>query len=136
MDIVKVSYKQFDKEIKRPIVKVVLQVGTKHLYSESLLDTGADITFFHSSFAKGLGLDLKSGVKDSLSGIGEGEKGYYLHEIDLIIGGMKKTIKAGFMENFPKNAGASGVLGQKGFFENFKVTFDYKNGSVEILESK
>jgi hypothetical protein len=100
-NFVKFKYKKFKDGTLRSIIKVTLQVGTKHFISEAMVDSGADFCFFDAQFAKILGLELKNGKKEILSGIVNGSQmDYYLHDIDLIIGGIKQSITAGFVENF------------------------------------
>ena len=44
----------------------------------------------------------------------------HLHNISLYVGGGIISIEAGFTDELP----LAGMLGRKGFFEHFKVTFD------------
>jgi len=42
----------------------------------------------------------------------------------------------GFMPNLGGNIVSYGIVGQKGFFDKFKVTFDYKNKEIELKAKK
>ncbi len=86
---------------------------------EALIDSGASRCLFHSDFATHLGIDYRSCPIEVTQGIG-GSENTYLHEIALHIPGGPVVILAGFKDNLP----IAGLLGMKGFFEHFKITFD------------
>lgn len=86
---------------------------------EAVIDSGASRTLLHSDLAAHLGLDLKSGEIEVTLGIG-GSETTYLHLIALYLPGGPIITKVGFKEKLP----VAGLLGMKGFFEHFKVSFD------------
>lgn len=86
---------------------------------EAIIDSGATRCLFHSDFASHLGLDVKAGETEVTQGI-SGSETLYLHEIALYLPGGAVQTKAGFKDKLP----VAGLLGMKGFFEFFKVTFD------------
>jgi hypothetical protein len=86
---------------------------------EAVIDSGATRCLFHADFASHLGLDLKAGEIEITQGIG-GSENIYLHQIALYIPGGPIITKVGFKENLP----VAGLLGMRGFFEFFKVSFD------------
>lgn len=129
----KYKYKKLSKTISRPIIKVRLGLNNQSFLSEALVDSGADDSIFHSDFATLLGIDLKSGIKQETGGIVAGQKAcYYLHKVELDLDGNKNEALVGFMENFPTNAGASGVLGHNSFFKFFKIIFDTQKEELEV----
>jgi hypothetical protein len=94
---------------------------------EAIIDSGATRSLFHSDFATHLGIDVKSGELEITQGIG-GSETTYLHEIRLFLPGGPVTTKVGFKEKLP----VAGLLGMRGFFEFFKVTFDPDRKVCEI----
>lgn len=94
---------------------------------EAIIDSGATRTLFHADFLKYLGVDLTSGEREAIQGIG-GKESTYLHEIALYIPGGAVKIKAAFKDGLP----VAGLLGMQGFFEFFKVSFDPEARACEI----
>jgi len=94
----------------------------------ALIDSGADFCIFNKEIAELLGVPLSS-EKVPFVGVGkdmiEGFKG----EIDLRIGGEMYATKVIFADisDF-----GHGILGQKGFFDNFDVTLRYKRQGIEL----
>jgi hypothetical protein len=86
---------------------------------EAVIDSGASRCVFHSEFAIILGIDLRSGTKETTNGIG-GPEDVWLHDVTLYVPGGPVVICAGFKENLP----VLGLLGMTGFFEHFDIFFD------------
>jgi hypothetical protein len=86
---------------------------------EAVIDSGAGRCLFHANFASAIGLDLKSGEREILNGIG-GPEEVWLHDILLYTYGGPIQICAGFKENLPLAA----LLGMNGFFDHFNLTFE------------
>ena len=57
---------------------------------------------------------------------------YYLHPVTIEVGGWDFKIEAGFMPDVAGRVIPYGIVGQKGFFENFIVRFDLKKEEVEL----
>ena len=102
------------------------------------LDTGADQCIFPRSFTTPLGLDPLQMKMHMTGGCGSSANPTYYAdiEIQLRINGIPgvpmislKTF-AGFTPGM--DAQGIGLLGQSGFFENFKTTFDHKNRLFHI----
>jgi hypothetical protein len=117
--------------IKRPKVQVRLFNGAQHTDLICLVDSGADDCMFHSSVATLLGFDLKSGSLKQFGGIKEGATvDSYLHAIELQIYGFTERISV--VAAFSEELGAGGLLGQSGFFENYRVDFEGYRGVMTI----
>ncbi len=86
---------------------------------ECIIDSGATNCLFHADIARHLGLSVKSGTLQITNGIG-GPEETWVHPIKLFIPGGPVTIDAGFKENLS----VAGLLGMRGFFEHFTITFD------------
>lgn len=74
---------------------------------------------FPESIAFALGIDLETGHRERRSGVG-GNQDVWIHPVVLYVGEHALDIKAAFTKNLP----VSGLLGRRGFFEHFKITFD------------
>ena len=86
---------------------------------EAYIDSGATYCQFQSAMGRALGFDIEKGELVKTMGI-SGPTEVYLHEISLYLpGGIVSTI-ATFSESLP----VLGLLGMKGFFEHFTVTFN------------
>jgi hypothetical protein len=117
--------------IKRPKLQVKLFNGSLSTDLICLVDSGADDCMFHSSIGDVLGIDLKSGSLKRFGGIAEGVVvDCYLHPIELQIYGFSERISV--VAAFSDQVGAGGLLGQSGFFENYKVDFEGYRGKMEI----
>lgn len=117
--------------ISRPVIPVALLHKDKSIKVLALVDSGADISLFHASLARELGIDLANGRKEIFRGISEGQGvDVYIHGIGLqVIGGDPIEIDVGFTES--KSVGA--ILGQSGFFDHYHVKFERDKERVEII---
>jgi len=87
---------------------------------EALLDSGASRCVFHASLGSAIGLDFQRGEVEETVGVSGTPTITYLHSVLLYVDGGIVKVRAGFTDRLP----LGGLLGRKGFFENFKVTFD------------
>lgn len=103
-----------------------VQIGNPATHSppskrfEALVDSGASRCIFHAQLGKAVGFDVESGEVEETIGISGRPSLIYLHKISLYAAGQIISIHGGFSYEIP----IAGVLGRRGFFENFKVTFD------------
>lgn len=128
----KFPYKKLPYGVVRPIIPVEVRYKDKSVNYFALVDSGADISLFHEEIGKILGIDIENGKKGYVSGVTQGElQAYYIHEIELNVGGWPFKTLVGFMPTLSKNG--HGLLGQKGFFDLFKsINFDYNKKEIEI----
>jgi len=114
------------KKIYRPIIRISIKYQSE-LDLLAYLDSGSDFCLFPAEVGELIGIDSKSGIASSVTGVGGQECPVYYHSVEIAIGGHKKKIKAGFGEfiTIP-------LLGQIGFFDNFKVKFDFAKKRLEI----
>jgi len=122
----------------RPVIPIhIYSVDLKEkIHYYALLDTGADYNLFHSELAELIGIkNYKNSNEQTMFGIeGKGIDSYF-HDIVVEVGGWKYRAYSGFsdfagVKNLDKMP--YGILGQVGFFENFKITFDYEKQEIEI----
>jgi hypothetical protein len=86
---------------------------------EAIIDSGASRCVFHAEIGKAIGLDIPTGESESTLGIA-GPTPIYLHDVSLYAPGGIIAIRAGFSADLP----VAGILGMRGFFDAFKITFD------------
>ena len=118
----------------RPFIKVILQYKRKKTTIYALADTGADCTVFERDIGKSLGINITSGRRDTMIGIGNESCPVYFHRITLIIGKYKIKTDVAFsntsrMPFFP-------ILGHVGFFEHFKVLFNCAQNYIDVKPFK
>ena len=121
----------FPEETRRliPLVPIVLRNADKEFEIDALADSGASSCLFAGMIGVGLGLDVLKGPTQKIYGLGRGEVTAYYHKVNLQIGNVSWDEYVGFcFDNFR----VDGLLGQKGFFSNFRVVFDHKAGYVSI----
>lgn len=118
----------------RPLIPLYVSKGEKRFLSYGLVDSGADVCLFESTFCKKLGLKLTTGKKQTLRGVGKEEITFYLHPVNLKIGDYSVTTEIGFSDEISHIPFA--ILGQKGFFENFLVAFNYPKRWVEVIQTR
>ena len=127
----KFDYKRYEKTL-RPVIPVTLQHGENKIGYEVLVDSGADLCIFHEEIGTALGVNVRSGEKREVFGVGGKASFYYLHTITLSVGGWPYKIEAGFMPNVSGHVMGYGVVGQKGFFDLFVVKFDLLKEEIEL----
>ena len=106
----------------------VLKVKLIHKHSpptkwfECIVDFGSGVCIFHADLCRSLGIrKVESGIEDTLGGVVGGATGLmYYHPIKILIGSQRFATMAGFS----KQLTTAGILGRRGFFENFTVKFD------------
>ena len=126
----KFSYKKLAAGILRPIIPLEIRHGGNSIRYEALVDSGADMNIIPGELAEPLGIIAESGRKATVSGItGEGLP-YYIHDVTIHIGGWPYEVEMGFMPEMPPFG--YGVVGQRGFFEHFKITFNHRKAEIEL----
>jgi predicted aspartyl protease len=124
----------FGNSIIRPIVPITIvdpSDKNKFINYNALIDSGADFCIFDAEIGEYLGLDIKSGDKEMFGGVqnGSGSEAF-LHEIIMKIGGREYAAKVAFSYDISKDG--YGILGQKGFFDEFAVKFDYSKEEIDL----
>ena len=118
----------------RPVIESKLKYKNNSIRYEVLIDSGADICLFDQSVGEAIGIDIKSGKMKEVFGVGGKSSLYYLHPVIIEIGGWEFKIEAGFMPDVSGRVMPYGLVGQKGFFENFIVKFDLLKGEIELKQ--
>jgi hypothetical protein len=111
-------------EFWRPVINVALVYGRNNPSApfECVVDTGCDYCLFHAGIGEAIGIDVRSGPSDPVSGLTRGMKSdFFFHRVRLMVAGDAITITAGFSYDLS----VGGLLGQSGFFDHFTCTFDF-----------
>lgn len=130
----KFQYKKFGQFL-RPVIPVKLKYKDRSIGYEVLVDSGADLCIFDAEVGDFLGIDIKNGRPDTVGGIAGQTATYFIHHLEIEVGGWPYKIEAGFL---PRVSGSFnyGVVGQKGFFDRFIVKFDLLKEEIELKERK
>ncbi|OGM22721.1 hypothetical protein A2961_03050 [Candidatus Woesebacteria bacterium RIFCSPLOWO2_01_FULL_39_21] len=111
------------KIIYRPVIPVILLNKKRIVGYQAIVDSGADYCLFEELVTSYLGIKLSTGKKRKIRGIGGKEiKGYQL-KILFGVAGKEYETNVIFSKEIPQNS--FDVLGNNGFFDHFKVTFNY-----------
>jgi hypothetical protein len=98
----------------------------------ALIDSGADVSIFPKPIGERLGYTIDNGCDEQIVGINGTTLRCFLHDIILEVGGWHFETQAHFSEteaSFP-------VLGQKGFFDLFRVTMDFSREEIELKNTQ
>ncbi|MEB3779066.1 MAG: retropepsin-like domain-containing protein [Desulfurococcales archaeon] len=102
-----------------PLVPVTLR-AREELTLYALVDSGAVVSLFPEDVATAIELDLSKGEALYLTGVGGYIKGKYIPNVEVVIGAFRLRIPIVFVPYTPIELA---VLGRKGFFEAFEITF-------------
>jgi hypothetical protein len=128
---VRFKYLRYPPNILRPVIPIVVQAGDRSARYEVLVDSGADISLFSAELGEFLGIDVASGEPGKLVGVTGVPEIYYLHPVRIIVGGRAYSVQAAFSQSVGR--GRHGLVGQQGFFDLFKITFDFLNEDIELV---
>lgn len=122
-------YQEITPQVSRPIIPLIMKSGTTLVFYFGLIDSGADYCIFSLEVAQKLGIDLTNQEKVKFVGVGrEKVKGSW-GEVEVKIG--EKLYKSRVIFA-PISDFGHGILGQKGFFDQFDVRLSYKEQLIEI----
>lgn len=114
----------------RPIIPVTLKCNKIEFNYLALIDSGADFNIFHADIAKILKIDL-SRLKNPVNFSGINGKGIgYFTTIDIGVGNNFINTPVIFSNDISENG--YGILGQQGFFNKYKIEFDYLNRKINL----
>ena len=120
---------------KRPIIPIEISYNNKAVNYLALIDSGSDFNIFHKDIADILDIDLSKLKKIPFSGISSkgGQCEGIFVEVDLKIG--RKNIKSLVLFSEDISEDGYGILGQQDFFTKFKITFNYKDSSITVIQN-
>jgi len=143
----KFSYRKFPSKsndafperthIRRPVIPIEVKYKGKSIKYLAIIDSGADFCIFHAQIGEAIGIDITKGKRLDFYGIvGDKEEAFFHEDIIVNIGGHDKKCYCGFSQNFDKSKMPYGILGQKGFFDSFKVSMDYEKEQIELKSNQ
>jgi hypothetical protein len=107
-------------EPPRPYVEVSLHTVRDSIYTQGLVDSGADAALFNAQIAEFLGLDVRSGQHKRTRGVG-GTIDCWSHQIELEILGVRFAALVDFAPDWDLEFG---LLGMRDLFAAFQVGID------------
>ena len=110
-----------------PLVDV--NIGKHRIPLKCLIDSGSPVIILHSPIGVAAGIIPADGRKSSLMGIGSGTIEGYYHTIEMNFYGIDFTGTVFFYADLDT---PFGLLGQLGFFENFRVDFRLSHRYFDI----
>ncbi len=114
---------------KRPLIPIEVFYNSEKIRAVGLIDSGADYTLLNIEYAQALKINLGTALKFPMRGIAGSSEALLMPEVDIEIKDVGRvTIPIAFIDS--PNVGA--LLGQQGFFDSFKVTFEKYNNTFEI----
>jgi len=117
--------------VRRPVLSLTLRNARHRLSCYAIVDSGADHCVFPRSFMQPLGLDALAAPVDMTSGLGSSNVPTHFTDVTIDLQGLTQfTVYAGFTIGLEQLG--IGLLGQTGFFERFKITFDYANRQYAV----
>ena len=118
------------KQAQRPVITIKVKCNNKEIEYLALIDSGADFCMFHAEIGEHLGIDVNKGKRLKFFGVTGDKQVAYFHKIKIEVGGHEKECYCGFSHELNKMP--YGILGQKGFFDQFKVSMDYNKNRIEL----
>lgn len=119
----------------RPIIPITLRNEKTSFDYLALIDSGADFNMFHGELAEILGIDLKNlktsqfgGIKKDAQGVG------YYSAIEIGLKNQFFNTPVIFSNDISDKG--YGILGQQGFFNLFKVKFDFMAKSIQLKSNR
>lgn len=122
------DYRELAPGISRPIIPIRLQARNIFVLMEAIIDSGADWCIFDAGLLDILKFPLGSQTK--FFGAGKEPLRGFKSKVNLTIAGKDFKTEVLFSPDLGRHS--YGILGQKGFFDNFKVCFDKSKLQIEI----
>lgn len=120
-----------------PLLPVTLSTSRRNRVKlMALLDSGADECLFHARWAEDLGIDMKTGVLDTIGGIVPGtDIDIYYHEVYLAIGaGPPLKCKLAFSYEVNEDA-TDQLIGREFIFDQTRFALRQGIGSLFVTHA-
>ncbi len=115
--------------VPRPIIPIVVELDGQSLSYDVLVDSGSDLNIFDWDIAHTLGIDVEAGDAAYFVGATGVAESLFIHDVVLRMGQYRISTRAGFARLTEESYG---IVGQRGFFDQFKITFDLSREQLEI----
>ncbi len=116
---------------RHPLIDVELFGPTGSVKVLSLVDSGADYCIFNAKYAQVLGIDLSKCLKCFTRGVG-GNTPIPTFRTELEMQA-QHTKKIKIPVDFIDSDSVNGLIGQVGFFDNYKIKFERVTNVFEII---
>ena len=126
--MIRFDYSVF-RDAKAPVIPVEFWGRGRWHNLWVYVDSGASLTVLHTYEARRLGIDLRGCKKFYIVSAGDRRIPIYLKTLRLRLGRRAVTAEVGFCAAL---GGAFNLLGRKGVFDKFKVTFDDRRETVSF----
>lgn len=121
---------QFFRSFYYPIIPITIIHKGKKVNTSAIVDSGASISIFNSSFGRALGISIESGEKRIFQGASAKLVGY-IHEVKIAVAYKEIECKVAFSDELSTSFN---LLGREGIFDKFNISFNEKNREL-IFES-
>ena len=118
-------------ETRTPIIPLRIKGKKRSIKTTAILDSGADLTLIPKDIAKLLGLDLKGNRENSLGIGGDVPTIEAKAQIQLGRGSERYRFKIPVLV-LDTDQSMHILLGRKGFFDKFRITFDEAKEKVML----
>ena len=109
-----------------PLIPISLKYKLSKNDYFALADSGATVSIFRQDVADYFGIEIEKGEEIELRGAGGWFKGY-IHKLTAEVAGKRFLCPVVFSRDYQISLN---IVGRKGLFDNFKVTFDETKKSV------
>ncbi len=116
--------------ISRPMLPIVVIHGARSTAVSALIDSGADRSLFHVSIGDEIEIPREAGEEEVFGGIEGGVVRAELHRVKIEIVGMEGAVE--FVAGFTGAPGVSAILGQDGFFDQYRIKFEKDHDAFEV----
>lgn len=111
-----------------PVIPVVFVFGEKRIRSQALVDSGATISTFGEETANSLEINIETGKKTILGGVGGRIVGY-IHNVRVRIAGKEFLCPVVFSREYLVSLN---LLGREAFFRQFKIVFEERKNLLKL----
>ena len=124
------------RQIARPIITLHLEASNgNRVFSDVLVDTGADVTLLPVDLADSLNIDLSLLPEVTATSAIGGECRYRQCDLSLELRRFPDVIRWRATIGFTERVMSYGILGTRGFFEFFRLEYDARAGFVFVEPS-
>lgn len=122
------------KWIKKSIVSIEV-FGLKDSRNfDALVDSGADCSLFNIQVAEVLGINLSNARPANFTGISGQINGYRLEKVKIKVDGIDESVEIPVC--FVNSPTVGLLLGQEGFFDQYRIKFEKDHDIFEINSIK
>lgn len=112
-----------------PLIPLFILRNGKRYEVQALVDSGASLSIFRAEVADLLGIDIESGRRTLLTGVGGRILGY-VHQLELIVAGVTFPCQVAFSRELHISLN---LLGRQDCFQHFFVIFDEMTQEVIFI---